>query len=195
MTSAKGRAPWSPCSRTLCDRPLPTHRGTQTMPPILWALVGLIAGAAATYGFLIITRKNILEQAKAEANQYRETSKIAAESKAREIALAAQEEQRKRKDEFNKESQQTRQEIKDLEARLSKREDTLDRKLDTLSVKEKNLEDLSSRLTLRDRQVAAKEAELTDVLKEQRDKLLYISGINAVQAKEMLLRRAEDECK
>jgi ribonuclease Y len=158
-------------------------------------LIGLVAGAAATYGLLIVTGKNIVEQAKNEANQYRETSKIAAESKAREIALSAQEENRKRREEFNKESQATRQEIKDMEARLGKREDTLDRKLDTLSVKEKNLEDLETRLTMRDRQVAAKESELADILKEQRDKLLYISGVSADQAKEMLLRRVEDDCK
>src|SRR3954453_8720494 len=165
------------------------------MPPIVWALIGLVAGAAATYGLLILTGKNIVEQAKTEANQYRETSKIAAESKAREIALAAQEENRKRRDEFNKESQATRQEVKDMEARLAKREDTLDRKLDTLSVKEKNLEDLETRLTMRDRQVANKEAELADILREQREKLLYIAGVSADQAKEMLLRRVEDECK
>src|SRR6266498_949174 len=165
------------------------------MLPIVWVLIGLVVGAAAAYGLLIFTGKNIVEQAKNEANQYRETSKIAAESKAREIALAGQDEQRKRKEEFNKESQATRQEIKEMEARLAKREDTLDRKLDTLSVKEKNLEDLETRLTLRDRQAAAKELELTDILKQQRDKLLYISGISAEQAKEMLLRRVEDECK
>jgi ribonuclease Y len=165
------------------------------MPPILWAVIGLVAGAAATYGLLIVTGKNIVEQARRDAAQAAETSKLAAESKAREIALAGQEEQRKRKDEFNKESQATRQEIKDMEARLSKREDTLDRKLDTLAVKEKNLEDLETRLTLKDRQAAAKEIELTDILKQQRDKLLQISGVSADQAKEMLLRRVEDECK
>src|SRR6184192_2124751 len=165
------------------------------MPPIVWMLIGLVAGAAATYGLLIFTGKNIVEQAKTEANQYRETSKIAAESKAREIALGAQEEQRKRKEEFNRETQATRQEIKELEARLTKREDTLDRKLDTLSVKEKHLDELDARLAQRDKQVAAKEAELADILRQQRDKLLSITGMSADQAKELLLRRVEDECK
>jgi ribonuclease Y len=165
------------------------------MPPILWAVIGLIAGAAATYGLLIFTGKNIVEQAKSQAAQSAETSRLAAEAKAREIQLAAQDELRKRKEEFSKESQATRQEIKDMEARLAKREDTLDRKLDTLAVKEKNLEDLETRLTLKDRQAAAKEIELNDILKQQRDKLLQISGVSADQAKEMLLRRVEDECK
>src|SRR6476469_8102364 len=135
------------------------------MPPIVWMLIGLIAGAAATYGLLIFTGKNIVEQAKSEANQYRETSKIAAESKAREIALSAQDEQRKRRDEFNRESEITRREIKDLEARLTKREDTLDRKLDTLSVKEKHLDDMESKLERREKAVKAKEEELTGILK------------------------------
>jgi ribonuclease Y len=158
-------------------------------------VIGLIAGAAATYGLLIFTGKNIVEQAKSQAAQSAETSRLAAEAKAREIQLAAQDELRKRKEEFSKESQATRQEIKDMEARLAKREDTLDRKLDTLAVKEKNLEDLETRLTLKDRQAAAKEIELNDILKQQRDKLLQISGVSADQAKEMLLRRVEDECK
>src|SRR5215212_4053058 len=165
------------------------------MIPTLCVVAGLIAGAAAMYGLLIFTGKNVVEQAKNEANQYRETSRIAAESKAKEIALGAQEEQRRRREEFNKESEATRREIKDLEARLSKREDTLDRKLDTLSVKEKHLEDLESRLTMKDRQVSAKDAELTDILREQRERLMQISGLSADQAKEMLLRRLEDECK
>src|ERR1044072_8295223 len=125
---------------------------------ILWLLGGLIVCAAAAYALLKLTGKNIVEQAKTEANQYRETSKIAAESKAREIALGAEQEQRKLRDEFNKESEATRREIKDMEARLSKREDTLDRKLDTLAVKEKHLDEMDGRLNLRDRQMAAKEA-------------------------------------
>jgi ribonuclease Y len=82
-----------------------------------------------------------------------------------------------------------------MEARLSKREDTLDRKLDTLSVKEKHLDDLEGRLNNRDRQVAAKERDLDATLKEQKDRLMQISGLSADQAKEMLLRRIEDECK
>src|SRR3954451_2031507 len=155
------------------------------MPPIVWALIGLICGAAATYGLLIFTGKNIVEQAKTEANQYRETSRIAAESKAKEIALSAQDQQRQRREEFNKESEATRREIKEMEARLSKREDTLDRKLDTLSVKEKHLDELDARLTLRDRQTAAKEQELNNILKEQKDRLLAIANLSADQAKEM----------
>jgi ribonuclease Y len=165
------------------------------MPDILWVLIGVAVGAAATYALLIFTGKNIVEQAKNEANQLKENSRIAAESKAKEIALAAAEEQRKKREEFSKESEATRREIKEMEARLTKREDTLDRKLDTLSVKEKHLDELDGRLTLRDRQTQAKEQELNNIIREQKDKLMQISNLSHDQAREMLLRRIEDECK
>src|SRR5678815_4486680 len=40
-----------------------------------------------------------------------------------------------------------------------------------------------------------KEEQLSQVLKEQRDRLLQITGLSADQAKEMLLKRVEDEVK
>src|SRR3982750_3313097 len=43
--------------------------------------------------------------------------------------------------------------------------------------------------------MAAKEQERNGILKEQKDRLMQISGLSADQAKEMLLRRIEDECK
>ena len=61
-------------------------------------------------------------------------------------------------------TEQTRNELKSLDGRLSKREDTLDRKLDTLSVKEKQLDDLEARLSQRDKVMANKEEQLGQVL-------------------------------
>ncbi len=108
--------------------------------------------------------------------------------------MAAREDAQKRRVEFDKESETARREVKDLEARLVKREDTLDRKLDTLTVKERNLETLENRLSQRDKSVAAKEKELERTLEEQRNKLLQIANLSPEAAKEILLRRVEDEC-
>ena len=134
------------------------------MHPTLWVLIGMALGAAAAYALLIITGKNIVEQAKLQATQLGETSRLAAESKAREIELVAKEEHRKIREKFDKETEATKREMKEQEQRMSKREDTLDRKLDTLSVKEKNLDDLSNRLERREKNIAAKEAQLDQVL-------------------------------
>src|SRR5207302_1832921 len=60
---------------------------------------------------------------------------------------------------------------------------------------EKNLDDLESRLGTRDKLMTQKEQQLEGVLKEQRDRLLQMANMSAEQAKEMLLKRIEDECR
>ena len=74
--------------------------------------------------------------------------------------MAARQEQLKRREQFDREAEGKKSDLKNLESRLSKREDTLDRKLDTLSVKEKHLDDLETRWSQRDKAMAAKEEQL-----------------------------------
>src|SRR5208282_3501486 len=54
---------------------------------------------------------------------------------------------------------------------------------------------LDSRLTQRDKAMAGKEEQLTQVLHEQRDRLLQLTNLSPEQAKEMLLKRIEVDCK
>jgi ribonuclease Y len=156
-------------------------------------LVGLIAGAIAVYGFLAASGRNLIAQAKTEAEGIRASTKTEAENKAREIELKAKAEQMELRKQFDKETEAARRELKELDARLTKREDILDKKLDTLTVKERHLEDLQNRVTRSQQSVEAKDQELTRVLAEQRDRLLQISGLTADQAKEMLFKRIEEE--
>jgi ribonuclease Y len=85
--------------------------------------------------------------------------------------------------------------LKTQEARLGKREDALDRKLDTLSVKEKQLDDLQARLGQRETSLTAKEEQLNQILRQQRDQLLQLTNLSPEAAKELLLKRVEEECK
>src|SRR3954470_23732155 len=159
------------------------------------ALVGLIIGVVAAYGYLSHSAKNLLGQAKSEAERIRETAQKEAQTRAKEIELAARAEQVRLKQEFDKEHEVERRQMKEQEQRLAKREDTFDRKLDTLTVKERNLDNLEARLSQRDKSLAAKEKQLDAMLEEQRQKLLQITGMSPESAKEMLLRRIEDECR
>src|SRR3954469_1622432 len=171
------------------------HKGSASMPYLIGILIGLAVGAGAVLAYLQFAANSTLARARTEAEQMRQNAIKEAENRAKEIELAARQEQLKLKSQFEREQETSRRKLEEHENRLSKREDTLDRKLDTLSVKEKHLDDLENRLTSRDRQMAAKEQELNNVLKEQKDRLMQISGLSADQAKEMLLRRIEDECK
>src|SRR5215208_5992041 len=162
---------------------------------IVGMLVGLVVGAGAVFAFMQMSARNVLTRARAAADQLRENVTKEAQNRAKEIELAAKQEQMKVRSQFERENESSRRKLEELEARLTKREDTLDRKLDTLSVKEKNLDDQERRVQQREKAVAAKDEQLTQVLKEQRDRLLQITGLSADQAKEMLLKRVEDEVK
>jgi ribonuclease Y len=158
-------------------------------------LIGLIAGAVGLYGFLVASGKKLLAQARADADAVRNTAKVEAENKAKEIELKAKADQLEHRKQFEKETESARTELKNVEQRLNKREDILDKKLDTLTVKERHLEDLENRVASRQKQVEAKDNQLSGVLAEQREKLLQITGLNADQAREILLKKIEDECK
>ena len=65
--------------------------------------------------------------------------------------------------------------------------------MDTLSVKEKNLDDLDRRLKVRELKIQGDEKELDGVLAEQRNRLLQVTNMNFEQARDLLLHRLEDE--
>ena len=159
----------------------------------LMLLIGLVAGAGGVMLFTHLAGKSALARARTEADQIRENARQEATNKAKEIELSAKQQQLKLKEQFERENESARKKLEEHDARLSKREDTLDRKLDTLSVKEKTLDDLEAKVASREKQVQMKEQQLEGVLKEQRDRLLQITGLSVDQAKEMLLKRIEDE--
>jgi ribonuclease Y len=161
---------------------------------IVVPILAFLAGAGI-YAFHITSGRRMIAQAKLDADQVRENAKREAENKAKEIQLAARQEQLKLKEQFERENEAARRKLEEHDARLSKREDVLDRKLDTLTVKEKNISDMESRVASREKSVTAKDEQLTGVLREQRERLLSITGMSPDQAKELLLRRLEDECK
>src|SRR5437764_413219 len=165
------------------------------MPFTIGLLIGLIAGAVGVYSLLIASGRKIVRQARTDAEAMRAAAKQEAENKAKEIELKAKAEQLELRKQFEKETEGSRTELKNIEQRLNKREDILDKKLDTLTVKERHLEDLESRVAKSQKQVEAKETQVTQVLAEQREKLLQISGMSQEQARETMLRRIEDERK
>ncbi len=160
---------------------------------IAWLLIGIVVGGAGVFTFIHMAGKSALQRARQEGEQLRANAKLEATNKAKEIELQYRQEQLKLKEQFEKENEGARRKLQEHETRLDKREDVLDRKLDTLTVKERKLDDLEKSLNNREKQVAQKETELQGILAAQRERLLQLAGISAEQAKEMLLRRIEDE--
>jgi ribonuclease Y len=158
-------------------------------------LIGLAVGAGGVFALMQMTGRNILSSARKEAEQLRENTLKEAQNKAKEIELAAKQNQLKERESFEKENQAAIRKLEEHENRLAKREDILDKKLDTLSVKEKQLDEIERRVTAREKSATQKDDQLTKVLAEQRERLLQLANISADQAKELLLARIESECR
>jgi ribonuclease Y len=162
---------------------------------ILYFLIGLVAGAAGLFGFLKFTASNLVSQARTEAEQLKKASILEAETKAKEIELAAQQKQLNVKEKLEQEQSAARRKLEEHESRLDKRESTVDKKLDTLSVLERKLDERNARLDKLEKNVADRDAELVRLLAEERERLLAITQMTPEQAKAMLLGRVENECR
>ena len=156
-------------------------------------LIGLVVGGGAVFAYFQYLSHDIVAQARTESDALRENARREAENRAKEIELSARQQQLKDREKIDRELDAARKKLDEHDGRLTKREDVLDRKLDTLTFKERHLDDLDSKLQRREKECAAKEVDLTAVLREQREKLLGVTNLSVDQAKEMLLKRLETE--
>jgi ribonucrease Y len=162
---------------------------------VVMLIIGLLIGAGGLLAFMRYAGRNVVALARAEADQIRSNAIREGDTRAKEIALTAREEQQKVKEAFDKENEANRRELKEHEQRLSKREETLNRQLDTLTFKERNLEQAESKVTQREKSVTGKEKQLDQLLEEERNKLLQITQMSPESARELLLGRVEAECR
>lgn len=167
-------------------------------PALTTVLLGVVAVAAgAVIGFVIVRAlmAKTVAQGRAEAARIIENAKSEASTLAEKIQVDAEKQVLERTRKFEDEAEQTRQEFKDQERRLAKREDLLDRKLDTLAVKEENLAKTAETLQNREGRIAKREEELEGVLREQRDELLRIAEMTAAEAHDLAIQRVQDEAR
>ena len=139
---------------------------------VLFAVLGLVVGGGIVVLLQTLQGKTIKNSAEQEAK--RMTREAA--SKAQEITRAAEVEAKasflSRQEEFEKQANVTRNEIRDAEKRLDKREDQLERQLDTLNIKERNIE--KAELAIKDKRADTekKAAEIDEILARRRADLL-----------------------
>ncbi len=165
------------------------------MEILIGLIIGLVVGGGAIFAYFTYAASSALKRAKVQGDQVIANAVKDAQLKAKEIELAAQQEQLKRKEEMEKGFAVARHELNQEDISLGKREDALSRKTEVLSHKEKQLDDLTVKLAARDKSTLAKEEQMAAILREQRDRLLQITNLNVDQAKEMLLKNVEEDCK
>lgn len=152
--------------------------------PILLSLVGLAAGGGAGYYY----RKKQVE--KRNKNLVEETERILtdAKNKSKEIVYDARSEALKLQEEIKKEEHESRMKLNETEERLMKKEEVLDKKGENVDKMRDELEDkMSSVKQLRE--------EVEGIYRLQSQQLEKIAGMSKDEAKEILLKKVEEDSK
>lgn len=143
---------------------------------ILGALIGMIVG--------YFIRKNIgegkINNAEELAKKIIEDAKKNAESYKREAILEAKDEIHKLRTEAERENRERRNEVQRLERRVIKKEESVDRKLDSIEKKE---ETIAKKI----KQLEEKEATINSLHEQKLKELEKLSGLTSEEAKTILL--------
>jgi ribonuclease Y len=142
--------------------------------------------------------------ARQQADQIIRDARQEAQTLGKQLELDGRNELAQRREEFEKELYQARNELRENERRVTKREDNLDRKLDVLTTKEKYLDDQDNQLKGRERSIAAKDAELDQSIvqykgliatntEEQKREMMRISRLTEDDARKESLQIVEHE--
>ncbi|WP_088186226.1 ribonuclease Y [Desulfosporosinus sp. FKA] len=149
-------------------------------------LVGLALGALVGWHIRRNTAEKVMGTAEEEAKRIVENALSAAESKKREAIVAAKEEAMHIHNEVEKETRERRNELQRLERRLLQKEESLDRKIESIERKEENLH-------RKEGEVDSLKEELNQLVDKEQAELERLSGMTSEEAKQLLLKRVEEE--
>ncbi len=123
-----------------------------------------------------------------------EDAKREAENIIKSAQIDAAAEKIKKREEVTAEANKVRGELHEIEMRLTKREDTIDRQTELLQQREKGLEKQQKEVERRLHNMDLKEKQLSVLMAQQKNQLLKITAMNIDEARELLLSRLEEEC-
>ncbi|MDX2114015.1 MAG: ribonuclease Y [Planctomycetota bacterium] len=165
------------------------------MEPLDWAIAGGVAAVAVIVALLL--QRTISTQTLARAKSEAEQILRRAEAEGRTATERAEVEAKRRtladREKFEAELQGQREELRELERRLAKREDAHERQVETLAQREAEHTRSAERLRERETAAARREAELTDLIDRQKSELMRVAGMSMEEARQVLLTKIEED--
>jgi len=161
------------------------------LPYLVGALVAVMIAVPVGYGIARFLDRSRESSARGEATKIIDQAKRQADNLLKESELKAKDEVFKKREEFNRELDQARGEVREQERRLEKREDVLDQKHQVQLKKERTLEHLQRKLDEKRKHVEKRSQDLDHLIEEQTEKLHQITGMSREQAEALLLERLE----
>jgi len=158
------------------------------MTTVVAVVITAIVAVAAGYGLRKYVGEAKINSAEEEAKRILETAEKEAEARRREIALESKEEIHRMRLEAEKELRERRHELQQAERRLAQREESLEKKLESVQAREERLN--QARLELE-----REKEELDSLIAKEKQELERLAGMTAEEAKDLLLKRVENEVK
>jgi len=160
---------------------------------IIAGLLGLLVGGACVFGGLLVYTRLRVRTARDQAEAVLTDGRRQSETILKEAELQAKEHALRRRIALDAEAEEIRKGFRDQEKRLEKRDDLLDQKLELINKKERDFESVQRYLAEQQEELARRGQEVRQALADQREALHRISGIGQEDARELLLRRVQDE--
>ena len=160
---------------------------------IMLIVLALLAGGAVVAGARMLAdraKRTTLEQEIAAI-------KTAAQAEAQKITAQAQAEAKseflRRREKFDADTETTRQQLREEEKRLAKREDLVDQKMETLNTKERVLDATEKAVAEKEKALAAKDRQFDDLIAQQKSLLLKVANLSMEEARSLLLKKIEKD--
>ncbi|MFC1675890.1 ribonuclease Y [Planctomycetota bacterium] len=166
----------------------------QIVHPGLATVFGFVLGLCLAYVVYLLVNKAKANTFEQDLERQIDGAKKEAENIIKSAQIDAAAESIKKREQLSNEANKTRNELREVEMRLTKREDTLDKQAELNQQREKALKEQEQEIDRRLHNINDKEKQLTTLLAQQKNQLLKITAMNVDEAKELLLKRLEDEC-
>ncbi|MBI4706803.1 MAG: ribonuclease Y [Candidatus Omnitrophica bacterium] len=160
---------------------------------IIIFLVGILVALGAGYFLRKIIAEKKIQAAESQAHHIIEQAKKEAQDRRREIELEAKDLLYRMRQDFERETKDRRLEISNLEKRLTQKEENIDRRLNLLEGKEKEIEQKQENARKQEEALKLKDAQLHQLIAEEKERLQKIASLSAEEAKQILLSRLSEE--
>lgn len=161
--------------------------------------IGLVILAASVVSGIVgymmaehIIRKD-LQNKKEQVSKILDDAKRDADNIKRKAELDNQEILYKLRTNFENQTKNKRRELQELEKRLIHREENLEKRVEFLQKKEQDLGQRAKEIEASAQNLEKKSHELNVILAEEKQKLQRISSLSIEEARELLLKRIEDD--
>ena len=163
------------------------------MSNTIYILSGVVVGLLFGWWLGKLVGKSKVKRTKEDAEKILKEAKLTTEEIRRKAELDGKELLYKLRVDFEKQNSSKKEELSQLEKRLLQREENLEKRLDFIESKERELRRSEENVKKISLEVEHKSQVLNGLIEEEKEKLKRISSLTPQEARELLLRRYEEE--